>query len=286
MSKFYDRTTSGELSDLALSSRLETLLGASDLAGLIEPRLAHQVVRADRRWVYREFPHGSRLPSNGGAGATVALRCQQGFDVNLTGMKTRSGGWGRRFGALAAMLAVAALAGCSSDKDPVVAPPVTTTRFQPTTTTTTAVAEDPVVAEIVGRYRQYWEARFAANQAPPNPDAAGLKEYATGRQLEQVVAETRRNLESKLALRRAEKGVDRSTVKVVKVEADTATLQECVVDDDVVYRYQTGEVVNAAVATQNVEATMKKVDGMWRLAAARMVQRWEGVAGCALSEDL
>lgn len=203
--------------------------------------------------------------------------------MNLTGMKTRSGGWGRRFGALAGLLTFAALAGCSGDKDPVVAPTSTTTRPPPTTTTT--AAQDPVATEIVGRYKQFWEARFAANQAPPNPDAAGLKEYATGRQLEQVVTETRHNLEGNLALRRAEKRVGRSSVKVVKVEADTATLQECVVDDDVVYRYQTGEVVNAAVATQNVEATMKKVDGVWRLAAARMVQRWEGVAGCALSED-
>lgn len=201
--------------------------------------------------------------------------------MTLTGMRSRWSGRGHLPGAGAVVLLVL-LASCSRGSD-TVAPPTSTTRPRATTTTTATL--DPIADEIIDRYKQYWKARFEANQAPPNPDAPGLKEYATGQQLDQVVAETRSNLEANLAVRRAENSVARSSVKMVKVEVDSAVLQECAVDDDVVYRYKTGEVVNTAVATHNVEATMRKVDGVWKLASARLVQRWEGVAGCAVSGD-
>ena len=44
------------------------------------------------------------------------------------------------------------------------------------------------------------------------------------------------------------------------------------------------EVVDGSVATYNVRGDMQRVDGKWRLATANEVQRWEGVAGCALAE--
>lgn len=190
---------------------------------------------------------------------------------------------GRAFRASTVLLAFALLAGCSNANDTIAVPATTRPPRPPRTTTT--LGQDPVAAEIVDRYKRFWEARFEANQAPPNPQLPALREYATGQQLDNVVAETRRNLQEGLALRRPEKPVARSSVKVVRIEGDVAMLQECAVDDGVVYRYGTGDLVNAAVATHSVEATMRKVDGVWKLAAARLVQRWEGVAGCALSAD-
>src|SRR5437764_15466780 len=79
--------------------------------------------------------------------------------------------------------------------------------------------------------------------------------------MESVVSETRRNLDQGLALRRPENSVGRSSVKLVRVDGDVATLQECVVDDGVVYRYATNEVVNATVATHSVEATTRRAAG-------------------------
>ncbi|MBW3642409.1 MAG: hypothetical protein KY447_05790 [Actinobacteria bacterium] len=202
----------------------------------------------------------------------------------------RIDGWpARRKARRAAALLVAvfvplAVAPCSSDGD---TDPITV----PTSTTSTALSEtttsvhSPAAAEIIDRYKEFWLARLEANQPPPNPDAPRLREYATGQQLDQVIEETRRNLAQGLALRRPDGGAGRSSVRLVKLEEDVAVLQECVVDDGVVYRYATGEVVNAAVATHSVEATMRKVGGRWKLASARLVQRWEGVAGCALSGD-
>lgn len=44
----------------------------------------------------------------------------------------------------------------------------------------------------------------------------------------------------------------------------------------------TGEVVNDAVATHNVRGELVRLDGAWKVSSTRLVQRWEGVAGCAL----
>lgn len=196
---------------------------------------------------------------------------------------------------LAAGLLVAALVACSDGDDPIAVPEPTTTTTRssapatsgvstPSSTTTSTAPPAPEV-EIVDRYQEFWEARFRANQPPPNPDDPALAEHATGLQLENVVDETRQNLDEGLALRRPEGGVRRSRVNVISVDGDEADLQECFVDDGVVYRPATGEVVNDAVATHNVRATMQRIGGVWKLATTQLIQRWEGVAGCALAEN-
>lgn len=136
--------------------------------------------------------------------------------------------------------------------------------------------------EIVDRYIAFWDARFAANSGTPNPDDPALREYATGEQLDTVVAETRTNLEQGLAFRQADDPHDVQRVTVVDVDGDRAVVQECVVSDGVIVRRDTGEVVNDDVVTDNVRGELQRVDGVWRVSAARLVQRWEGVAGCAL----
>ncbi len=206
------------------------------------------------------------------------------MSLNRTTQPSGLGGTYRWRLALAS-IALAVLAACSGDGDGAAAPTASTTAPPPSPvlSSTTTMAVDPVASEIVDRYRQFWQARFAANQAPPNPDAPALRDLAVGQQLDQVVKETRGNLRDSLALRRPEDKPARSSVRLVNVEGDQATVQECVVDDDVVYRYTTGEVVNSAVSTNSVEGTMRRVGGVWKLEAARLLQRWEGVAGCALS---
>jgi hypothetical protein len=71
-------------------------------------------------------------------------------------------------------------------------------------------------------------------------------------------------------------------VTVVSVDGDLAVVQECFVDDAVVYRRSTGEVVNDGVATHNVRGELRRANGVWRVSYTRLAQRWEGVDGCAL----
>lgn len=188
------------------------------------------------------------------------------------------------------MVVVLLLAGCSGDSASTTQAAPNSTVAAPTAAppstalVTTSTSVDPAV-EIVARYKRFWEVRFDANQPPPNPESPALADYAAGEQLEQVKAETRKNLQDRIAVRHAADSIRRSSAKVVELAGDEATVQECVVDDDVIYRYSTGEVVDAGVATHSVEARMRRIAGVWKLISARLLQRWEGVAGCALSGD-
>lgn len=157
-------------------------------------------------------------------------------------------------------------------------------------TTTSAGASTATTApgtsaeqEVIDRYIGYWNARFEANSGTPDPNDPALREYATGEQLETVVAETQSNLDEGLAFQRAAEPHNIQRVTVVEIEGDRAVVQECVVADGVVVRRDTGEVVNDQVNTHNVQAEMSRVDGVWKVSAARLLQRFEGVAGCALA---
>lgn len=167
-----------------------------------------------------------------------------------------------------------------------------TTSTSPDTTTTTTTTESAPATnapgtspeqEVIDRYLGYWNARFEANSGVPNPDDPALREYATGEQLDAVVAETQANLEDGLAFERAAEPHDVQRVTVIEIDGDRATVQECVVSDGVVVRRDTGEVVNDDVNTHNVQAQMQRVDGVWKVSTARLLQRFEGVAGCALA---
>jgi len=150
------------------------------------------------------------------------------------------------------------------------------------TATTSSPPSQAVEDEIIARYISHWEARFTANSDTPDPDDPALREFATGEQLETVVNETRANLEQGLAFRHAASPSGFQRVTVIEVDGDHAVVQECVVADAVIVRRDTGEVVNDAVATHNVRGELLRVDGVWKVVSARLVQRWEGVAGCAL----
>lgn len=161
---------------------------------------------------------------------------------------------------------------------------ISTTSTEPSSTTssTSTTGGQSVEDEIIARYVGYWNARLAANSGTPDPNDPALREFATGRQLETVIAETQANLDQGLAFRARPNPADFRKVTVVEVDGDRAVVQECFVDDGLVVRRDTGEVVNDTVATHNVRGELVRIDGAWRVSEARLVQRWEGVAGCAL----
>lgn len=142
-----------------------------------------------------------------------------------------------------------------------------------------------VEAEITARYLAFWEARFSANQDPPNPDHPQLPEYATGDQLEQVRSETAERRDRGLAMRAANPSASSHDVEVVSLESGRAELQDCFVNDGVVYDVASGQPVDDAVVTRSVSAVMVIEGGVWKLARASVLQEWEGVAGCALADQ-
>ena len=164
-----------------------------------------------------------------------------------------------------------------------------TTADTTTTTTTTTEGASATTApgttaeqEVIDRYVGYWNARFNANSGVPNPDDPALRDFATGRQLEAVITETQSNLDQGLAIDRAAEPLNFQRVTVVEIDGDRAVVQECVVDDGLIVRRDSGEVVDDSVSTHNVQGQMLRVDGVWKVSEARLLQKFEGVAGCAL----
>lgn len=213
---------------------------------------------------------------------------------------------------LAVIMAVCLAAGCSKDEPKPIAEGTTSTTAAQTTSstdgqagtsTTTTTTGAPATTEanggtstttvkpsgteqlIISRYEAFWDARAAANAAPPDPDDPALRELATGQQLVTVIAETKDRRDQGLAIRAAKPSVSAMRVRVRSIRGDVAVLQECSVDDGIVYRQTTGEVLNADVVTRSAEATMRQVDGVWRVENTRVLQQWKGVAGCALADD-
>lgn len=198
--------------------------------------------------------------------------------------------WHARFAMLTIGLALIAVS-CSGDDSAARSPANDGARSPSTATSSTSTTAPRSAAsapqgssledEIIARYVGFWDARFAANTGVPNPDDPALREFATGEQLETVISETRANLERGLAFRRAANPSDVQQVSVIEVNGDRAVVQECVVADGVIIRRDTGEVVNDDIATHSVRGELVRLDGVWKVSSAQLVQRWEGVAGCA-----
>lgn len=192
------------------------------------------------------------------------------------------------------VIALVLLAGACSGDDAASSPPdASADRSSSSSTTTTAPATSSTASsspatqsldeEIVARYLGFWDARLSANAGTPDPDAAALRDFATGEQLDTVIAETQQRLDDGLALREADPPRSEHSVSVVSTSADRAELQDCFVNDGVVYRTGTGEVIDGSVVTRNVTALMVFEQGAWKLERATVIQEWEGVAGCALA---
>lgn len=168
----------------------------------------------------------------------------------------------------------------ATSRDTTTTPPTTTAGSSPTASTT---ASEPGQQPILDAYIGYWDARFAANTGTPNPADPGLQRYATGAQLEAVVAETQENLDAGRAFQARPNPANYRRVTVVSVNGDSAVVQECFVDDGLVIDRVTGGVLNDTIATHSVRGELRKVDGEWRVASTSLLQRWEGVSGCALA---
>ncbi len=68
----------------------------------------------------------------------------------------------------------------------------------------------------------------------------------------------------------------------IEVNGDTATVETCGIDDSIVYEPATGRALNDDVVSVQATSTLVRVDDTWKLETRTEIQRWEGVAGCAL----
>lgn len=203
----------------------------------------------------------------------------------------------RRLAAVLLAGAVLAATACSGDGDsssPSSSTSSTSTSSTSTTTsepTSTAATTDTTSstgdeeAVILEQYLEFWDVRFEANSEPVDPTNPRLADLATDAQLTNVLEETQRRADQGLALRNPTDSVTERRPIVVSIDGSEATIQDCSINDTIVYRVSDGEVIDDSIVTRSVSATMRKVDGVWKLSSTSEIQKWEGVAGCALSES-
>ena len=82
-----------------------------------------------------------------------------------------------------------------------------------------------------------------------------------------------------------EGSVSRTDPLTIEVAGDTATVETCGVDDSVVYDAATGNVINDDVVTVRASSTLERDGDHWKLATRSELERWEGVAGCAIEQS-
>lgn len=119
--------------------------------------------------------------------------------------------------------------------------------------------------------------------APPDPADPRLGQHAVGERLDAFTAEVQRFRDEGLRLAAAAAPTGVQSVTVVSVDGDSAEVRECFVDDALVLDRATGAVVNDDLVTLSSRATVRRVDGVWKVAEVVVLQSWEGVAGCALA---
>lgn len=128
-------------------------------------------------------------------------------------------------------------------------------------------------------------AAFSASLESPDPDDPELAATHVDPMLTEV-----KNINAQWkgfgqAGRFPENSVSRTDALTIEIAGDQATVETCGVDDSVVFDTATGNVLNDDVVTVRASSTLTNVEGDWKLTTRSELERWEGVAGCAVEQS-
>ena len=131
-------------------------------------------------------------------------------------------------------------------------------------------------------YIAYWDAFERASAQPVDPSSRDLLARMTGDQARLVVHNLEEMQASGQAARRPANSQSRHQVSATELQADgSVRITDCQVDDAVVYDTTNGEVLNDAVVTNLISATMVQDGNAWKVALAERTKKWPGVVECA-----
>ncbi len=168
--------------------------------------------------------------------------------------------------------------GAGSDADGTTTTVPETATTLPVTTTTAAPTPEE---EVLAAYQGYWDAVDDAFGPPEvDPESPGLRRFATGEVLPGIIDSAEEVKAENAYVRTPEDSTHES--EVVSLEESTATVRDCTVDDAVLERVGTGEILDDAVSTREYIAMLVLEDGQWKVAVLTEANTWEGVAGCAI----
>jgi hypothetical protein len=146
-------------------------------------------------------------------------------------------------------------------------------RVQRPTTTAPSVEE-----EVEAAYLAYWDLAQRLAAAPDLADPE-IADRATGAVLDQLT-ESLTALEARGEVVVAGDGY-RHDIQSVGVDGDTATIDDCSVDDAARLEADSGDVIEERLVTVSYQATLTLDGRTWRVGDLTQIAIWEGVAGCA-----
>lgn len=183
--------------------------------------------------------------------------------------------------ALCVSLAACGGGGASGEPDEAAETTEQTSTTEPPATTTTVDQQAQALADAEAAYFAYEEAYLAAAADPVDPQHPELQALITDDQRIYLNGKLGSDLAAGEAVRPAEPSQFSSEVLSSTLQADgSVLLVVCRVDDRVVYKVATGEVVNDAVATSTVDTVMVNDSGAWKVSSTTAVARTPGVASC------
>jgi hypothetical protein len=200
--------------------------------------------------------------------------------------------WRRVVGAGAGVALVFTLGACGSKSPSPSAEPAATSSTTSTSVASTAAPDtsppdtstvDTFVATqqaVYEAYLGYWSTWDEASSNPINVDHPGLERYYTGAAFDQTRASLSKMVSEGTAGRPAENSKASHTIRFINLYNDTAFVEDCLVDDGVIYRVASGEIVNDVVKTVLVRATAFRTDGQWKVGETKTLREWQGVSAC------
>ena len=234
-----------------------------------------------RRWWHRGLPLATAASflatsSDGQPGESTST---SGPSPARAGDQGDGGRPRRRFGLGLGLVVILAAAVATwlltrgDDTKPVPAEPLAVT------TSTATVEADP--AKAAGEAYIAFEEAVAAAGAIPDPDFPALRETATGQALADAVEQLRAWQLSGRVARAVGPVTDGVRVTGASQTTEGVRVRACEVNDDQVVAAGTGHVVNADVVTRLYDVTVVQEADRWKVSELRVIERWEGVAGCA-----
>lgn len=192
---------------------------------------------------------------------------------------------GRWLAALA--VAVTLVGACSGDDsddgDPGTTEAAETSESTSSTDTSSSSTTDPdaaVEAEVEAAYLAQWDA-YVEILGAPDPSNPLIDQHYTGASKAALLDTITQLALDGTAIRLPD---DPSNFEVQISDIDptvqAATVHSCVVDGLVVFKRDTGEIVNDRVVTTIFEAKLEESDGAWRLSEHIVVDDQEGRGKC------
>ena len=179
------------------------------------------------------------------------------------------------FVAIAVVLVIAVLGGCSDDSE--AGPEVDDGGTTSSTTSTVAEDEEADAALAV------WQEYVIASEEwldPPNPAHPRIPEFIASDALEDFRAGIARDRAKDIATRRGPSGAIQHHSEVASSSPSEVVIRDCFVDDSVGYDMNTGEVVDDAVVTLTIDVTLVPEGAAWKIRDIAEVVRRDGVASC------